>query len=74
MRHENGNLVEVIEHPVFPKSEPLKLELQHFVTCVREGKQPLVGIMDGKRALEVAVSVLKQIHQSTEQEELTIRG
>ena len=54
--------MEVIEHPVFPKSEPLKLELQHFVTCVREGKQPLVGITDGKRALEVAVSVLKQIH------------
>lgn len=62
VRHENGSLVEVIEHPVFPKSEPLKLELQHFVTCVREGKQPLVGIMDGKRALEVAISVLKQIH------------
>lgn len=40
VRHENGTLVEVIEHPVFPKSEPLKLELQHFVTCVREGKQP----------------------------------
>ena len=59
---QNSGLVEVIEHPVFPKSEQLKLELQHFVTCVREGKQPLVGIMDGKRALEVAVSVLKQIH------------
>jgi len=62
VRQNNNSLVEVIEHPVFPKSEPLKLELQHFVTCVREGKQPLVGITDGKRALEVAVSVLKQIH------------
>jgi predicted dehydrogenase len=62
VRQNNSSLVEVIEHPVFPKSEPLKLELQHFVTCVREGKQPLVGITDGKRALEVAVSVLKQIH------------
>jgi len=43
------------------------------VTCVREGKQPLVGITDGKRALEVAVSVLKQIHlndgSSAEREE-----
>ena len=63
---QNNGLVEVIEHPVFPKSEPLKLELQHFVTCVREGKQPLVGITDGKRALEVAVSVLKQIHMNDE--------
>jgi len=72
VRHENGTLVEVIEHPVFPKSEPLKLELQHFVTCVREGKQPLVGIMDGKRALEVAISVLKQIHLSEGKEESII--
>ena len=62
VRQSNNSLVEVIEHPVFPKSEPLKLELQHFVTCVREGRQPLVGITDGKRALEVAVSVLRQIH------------
>ena len=62
VRQNNNSLVEVIEHPVFPKSEPLKLELQHFVTCVREGRQPLVGITDGKRALEVAVSVLRQIH------------
>jgi predicted dehydrogenase len=67
VRQNNNSLVEVIEHPVFPKSEPLKLELQHFVTCVREGKQPLVGITDGKRALEVAVSVLKQIHLDEQQ-------
>ncbi|PIE54985.1 MAG: UDP-N-acetyl-D-glucosamine dehydrogenase [Dethiosulfovibrio peptidovorans] len=61
--NKNGSgLVEVIEHPIFPKSEPLKLELQHFIGCIRDGKQPLVGISDGKRALEVAVDVLKQIH------------
>ena len=61
VQEKECGLVEVIEHPVFPKREPLKLELQHFVTCVREGKQPLVGIMDGKIALEVAISILKQI-------------
>ncbi len=62
--HPEGDsgLMEVIEHPLFPKGEPLKLELQHFISCVREGKQPLVGISDGKRALEVAIAVLKQIH------------
>ena len=55
--------MEVMEHPVFPKTEPLKMELQHFVSCVREGRQPMVGIKDGKRALEVCVAVLKQIHE-----------
>ncbi|NLX84482.1 MAG: Gfo/Idh/MocA family oxidoreductase [Synergistaceae bacterium] len=63
VRQSGGNLVEVMEHPVFPKTEPLKMELQHFVSCVREGRQPMVGIKDGKRALEVCVAVLRQIHE-----------
>jgi len=62
---DNGmGLMEVIEHPVFPKHEPLKMELQHFISCVREGRQPMVGIADGKRALEVAIEVLRQIHNN----------
>ena len=55
-------MVEVVEHPVFPKREPLKLELQDFVGCIREGREPLVGLRDGKRALEVCVAMLRQIH------------
>ena len=59
---DNGNsLMEVVEQPIFPKREPLKLELQHFISCVQDGRQPLVGIGDGKRVLEVAVAVLRQI-------------
>ena len=60
---DNKGVTEIIERPVFPKSEPLKLELAHFVGCVRENRQPLVGIRDGKRALEVAIEVLRQIHE-----------
>lgn len=63
VRQSGGNIVEVMEHPVFPKTEPLKMELQHFVSCVREGRQPMVGIKDGKRALEVCVAALRQIHE-----------
>ena len=62
---DSKGVTEIIERPVFPKSEPLKLELAHFVACVREKRQPLVGIRDGKRALEVAVEVLQQIHNET---------
>lgn len=58
----SGSSIEAIEHPLLPKVEPLKEELAHFITCVREGHQPLVGISDGKRALQVAVNVLNQIH------------
>lgn len=63
VKQSGGNIIEVVEYPVFPKAEPLKLELQHFVSCVKEGKQPMVGINDGKRALEVCVAALKQIHE-----------
>ena len=64
---DNNGVTEILERPVFPKSEPLKLELAHFIGCVREKRQPLVGIRDGKRALEVAIEVLRQIHDETPQ-------
>ena len=63
VRESGGNIVEVVEHPVFPKTEPLKMELQHFISCIRDGLQPMVGIKDGKRALEVCVAALRQIHE-----------
>jgi predicted dehydrogenase len=62
VQHVGRGMVEVVEHPVFPKREPLKLELQDFVNCIREGREPLVGLRDGKRALEVCVTMLRQIH------------
>jgi len=43
------------------KAEPLRLELEHFIECVREHKKPLVTIEDGKNALEIALEILGQI-------------
>ncbi|MBF0501656.1 MAG: Gfo/Idh/MocA family oxidoreductase [Candidatus Riflebacteria bacterium] len=43
------------------KAEPLRLELEHFITCIREHKKPLVTIEDGKNALEVAMEILETI-------------
>lgn len=60
---DSKGVTEILERPVFPKSEPLKLELAHFIGCIREKRQPLVGIRDGKRALEIAIEVLRQIHE-----------
>ncbi|MBQ4430483.1 MAG: Gfo/Idh/MocA family oxidoreductase [Synergistaceae bacterium] len=59
--------VEIRETPVFPKSEPLKLELADFVRCVKEKGRPIVGGSEGKRALEVAVEILRQIHEENAQ-------
>jgi predicted dehydrogenase len=45
------------------KDEPLKLELQHFVQCVREKKTPMVSGESAKRALDLAFEITKQVQQ-----------
>ncbi len=35
-----------------------RLEMQHFIDCVRHGTEPAVGLADGLRALEIAEAAL----------------
>lgn len=46
------------------KAEPLLLELQSFVTAVRERSAPKVDAALGKSALEVALQITQQIRQA----------
>jgi len=39
-------------------AEPLKLELEHFASCIRDGRSPDVTAEDGLRALEICDAVL----------------
>jgi predicted dehydrogenase len=55
---------QLIEKPIMQKGEPLRLELEHFIRCVRNGERPLVGLEEGKNALEVALSILEEIKKS----------
>ena len=41
------------------KDEPLKLELVHFIDCVRHDKKPLVSGEDGRHALAVALAAVE---------------
>ena len=41
------------------KAEPLKLELAHFIDCVRHDKRPLASGEEGKHALEVALAAVE---------------
>lgn len=43
------------------KAEPLKLQLESFIDCIRNGIKPLVTIDEGKRAVDVAGQILKKI-------------
>jgi predicted dehydrogenase len=52
----------VVREPVpINKEEPLKLELAHFVECVRARKTPLVSGESAKKALDVAWEISRQI-------------
>jgi predicted dehydrogenase len=46
------------------KKEPLRLELQSFLSCVRAGKKPLVSGEHGRDALELALEITRLIHTS----------
>ena len=48
-------------YPRLAKMEPLGLELQHFVTCVSEGRTPQVTGEQGRDALQVALEIMRKI-------------
>jgi len=52
----------VVRMPVpIAKEEPLKLELLHFVDCVRQHQTPMVSGESAKRALDLAFEITSQI-------------
>ena len=52
----------IVREPVpIAKDEPLKLELQHFVECVRQKQTPVVSGESAKRALDLAFEITRQI-------------
>jgi predicted dehydrogenase len=55
----------IVREPVpITKEEPLKLELEHFIQCVREKQTPRVSGESAKRALDLAFEITKQIAAS----------
>ena len=54
----------IVREPVpIAKDEPLKLELQSFVNCVRERQVPVVSGESAKQALDLAFEITRQIQQ-----------
>jgi predicted dehydrogenase len=52
----------IVREPVpITKEEPLKLELQSFVECVREKQTPMVSGESAKRALDLAFEITRQV-------------
>ena len=55
----------IVREPVpITREEPLKLELQHFVQCVRAHQTPMVSGEAAKRALDLAFEITQQIQRA----------
>ncbi len=55
----------IVREPVpITKDEPLRLELGHFVECVRAHRTPIVSGESAKRALDLALEITGQIQNS----------
>ncbi|CEG13382.1 Similar to 1-carboxy-3-chloro-3,4-dihydroxycyclohexa-1, 5-diene dehydrogenase [groundwater metagenome] len=55
---------DVVERPYISQEEPLKLELQSFVECVKSRKNPVVDGIAGRKALDVALKILDEIDKN----------
>jgi predicted dehydrogenase len=55
----------IVREPVpIIKEEPLKVELQHFVQCVRSQSTPVVSGESAKKALDLALEITRQIEDA----------
>jgi predicted dehydrogenase len=55
----------IVREPVpVEKDEPLKLELQSFIACVRNHQKPVVSGESAKQAIDLALEITRQIQAS----------
>jgi predicted dehydrogenase len=59
-----GQLPVLIEERSFDQGDALKEEIDSFLACIREGREPLVSGDAGLRALETAIRINEQIGRS----------
>jgi len=63
---DGGHPVPEISKSSFPDQDALELELRDFVCNVRQRSRPAVAGEEGRRALDVALQVVEQIHSNRE--------
>ena len=56
----------LVEKIPVKKVDPLEMEIRSFLQCVRDRKPPRVSGRDGKRALELALQITRQIEELLE--------
>lgn len=59
-----GQLPVTIEERIFEPGDALKSEIQSFLTCIQQGKPPVVSGEAGLAALETAIQITAQVQKS----------
>jgi len=54
----------LLEKPFISKEEPLRLELNHFIQCITEGKKPIVSGDEASNALTLAHKILENMEMT----------
>ena len=54
--HKDGHNIDCDEQSL-PKADALLHEIEHFLDCIRNGSQPLIGGHEGRRALDASIQV-----------------
>ncbi len=57
----DGLVTIIHEQPTLPQHEPLAIEIDSFIECVRENQRPVVSGEDGVRALRLAQNIAEQV-------------
>jgi predicted dehydrogenase len=58
-----GQLPVTIEERIFEAGDALKAEIHSFLTCIQQGKPPVVSGEAGLAALQTAIQITAQVHQ-----------
>jgi predicted dehydrogenase len=71
---EIGALPVSIEERSLEQGDALKAEIEAFLESIRTGKPPVVSGEDGLMALETAMRITEQVHESLATRQLMGRG
>jgi predicted dehydrogenase len=63
-----------IHIPRIPNDEPLRLECEHFIECVREGKRPVSDGQDGLNVVRVLEAMQRSLRDGGEPVKITELG
>lgn len=55
---------DMVIEPIIRWKEPLKLELQHFIKSILDGKHPEVDAVDGLKAVAIAEAILESMEKN----------